>query len=245
MSENNSSNPWKEISVSNPVAVVDQDFLRDHNRNSKGERYVSEEDLPEPFIGSANASILILMGSPGEVSDTARNNPLLNKNILFNLKNPWHKESFPFYPLKDEFSQLNHGKWWNRVFNVFATDLSKDEGLKEYALEGISNTFFNLELYGYHSKITHQKFLDLPSSKFNIRLIEKAMAENKIILIPRARRNWFRLVDGLSDYPFCYFVASNRGIEINKHTLSPLAYKKVHSEVVSSILRIKTYANKK
>ncbi|PCI96235.1 MAG: hypothetical protein COB15_11115 [Flavobacteriales bacterium] len=222
-------NPWKNITIDNRIAECDIDYLSKYNRSSKNEFYLSTKDMPEPFIGCANAPILILLGSPGSVIDISGGLRMINQEALANLHNPQTINDFPFYPLKERLAKTAHSKWWNRVFRVLINDITIS-GLDETQVKkAISKTFFNLELYGYHSPITYKQFVKkdnlLPSTNFNIYLIKQAMKENKLILMPRARREWFNIVDGLSDYNNAVFVASNRGIEINKHTVSPRAYK--------------------
>ena len=222
-------NPWENITIENRIAKCDEVYLNKHNRNSKNELYLSTSDMPEPFIGDANAPILILLGSPGSIVDKSENLRTLNNEAFKNVINPFTESDFPFYPLKDKLKNTAHGKWWNRVFQVLLKDIVSNGITKDQAIKAVSKIFFNLELYGYHSRITYKKFVKkanlLPSTSFNVHLIKQAMKKNKLILMPRARRQWFEIVDGLAEYDNAIFVASNRGIEINKHTVSPRAYK--------------------
>ena len=74
----------------------------------------------------------------------------------------------------------------------------------------------------------------LPSVQYQVYLVKKAMSENKLILMPRAVRNWFNLVDGLSTYNKAFFVSSNRRVEFTYSTLSPSVYKQLKSIIIKN-----------
>lgn len=243
-------NPWTVINLNNRVCQCDKEFLNRNNKSKKGKPLLSTVEMPEPFIGSANSEIFILMGSPGLDSKTSNytniEEKLLEENkpenlriiipfILENLNDPFYSSEYPFFSINPSLKESKstkdkkHFEWWNRVFKNIHKDVLKiEKSSDEIITKAISKTFFNIELYGYHSVKTEHKFLNkknrLPSVDFSIQLVKKAMQDSKMILIPRAVNTWFRLIDGLSDYENCHFIATNRSIEISRTTLSPKPY---------------------
>ena len=103
--------------------------------------------------------------------------------------------------------------------------------------------FFNLELYGYHSNKTIHSVLSkrnrLPSVNYSIELVVQAMANKKLIIIPRAVNTWFKIIPDLDNYEKCHFAATNREIEIKKNTISPKAYQEMVDLIIEKVNKIK------
>lgn len=254
------TNPWLNADHNDRIAEIDKEIVQDIIDSDKYSKLISTVEIPEPWIGSGDADIFILLGSPGLDSRTLNYHDIgpklkqedsheyrleLRELAFENLKNPFNNENdYPFYPFNPVLKKLEKGKghntWWTNKFKSLIEDICKNNELeKEVVVKAISRSIFNIELYGYHSIKTETKLLysnyKLPSVQYQVYLVKKAMSENKLILMPRAVRNWFNLVDGLSTYDKAFFVASNRGVEFNYSTLSPSVYKQVKSIIIKNL----------
>ncbi|MEI8110207.1 MAG: hypothetical protein WCH59_04380 [Chitinophagia bacterium] len=257
-------NPWKKINTSCRVCEIDKDYFV---KNKHLE--ISQIEIPEPFIGCPEAPIYILMGSPlvsikdlnqkdltQKIEDekTEEHPSLARSNSLANITNPFEYKDYPFYSISPELKNSKsikdqkHYKWWWRVFESLSKEIQnklndKSEKTNKYIIKGISHTFFNLELYGYHSNKTIHSVLSkrnrLPSVNYSIELVIQAMANKKLIIIPRAVNTWFKIIPDLDNYEKCYFAATNREIEIKKNTISPKAYQEMVDLIIEKVKKIK------
>lgn len=238
--------------------MIDREVLRHYNSDSRNNPLLSEVDLPEPFIGNPESDIYILMDSPGldvncknylyinkKLNDEKANQVInyLNDRILLNLKYDLTNLEFPFISLDPEIASTGHHKWWKRVFQSFIDHLiQKYKIVDRDTLKIVSHSFFNVELYGYHSTITYNKFLSgeskLPTIDYSVHLINKAIDLDKIILIPRAASKWFKLINKLATYDKTHFVATNRSIVFSSTTISPSFYKKLNELIEDTYTRL-------
>ncbi len=222
-------NPWCLISEDSKILEIDAPYIDRHNNKFRDlpERCISTIDYPEPFVGSPLADIFILLANPGrniynEQSIVERiKNENLSSLFLNNLRHIGN-EDFPFYYLNSVLDWHPGYEWWNNALKGLV-QLSSPELL--------AKKICSVELYGYHSVQCEKAFLknknSLKSSDYSYYMVSKAIAEEKIILLPRAVGEWFKKVPALKDYDNCFIVAGNRGIEFSENTISPIAMKKI------------------
>lgn len=209
-------NPWSKIKESSCM-VLDEDKenidFEDKNFNF--------QYFPEPFIWDKNADIYILLANPWRISNDEKEKLYSKENIYIYLNNLNHKVTKWVNP----FFYLDEKLWWNWWYHTLFKYLIEVE---EISKEIIWKNFFTLELYWYHSHNFDSKLINkLNSVRYTKFLLEKAIKENKIILLWRSRKNWFNLCPELEKYNNCHFIAINRSMEIRNTTLSPWIYKKI------------------
>ena len=222
-------NPWNKISADKKILEIDKNLIEKHNHkyHDQENRKISTTDYPEPFLGNPDAKIYILLANPGRNIDyekstlelVAKHN--LKVSILKNLNHNFENVDYPFYFLDPKFEEHPGAKWWNKSFKK----LIKEDEIKRKIL---ANEIFEVELYGYHSARCERRLINnrekLESSEYSYELVRKAIIDNKIILLARAVGDWFDKVPKLKDYENCHFIASNRGIEFSRKTISPKPY---------------------
>jgi hypothetical protein len=256
-------NPWEDINKLNRVCEIDKEYF-----TKNGNLEISQIEIPEPFIGCPTAPIYILMGSPFVSIEDLKQKDLMKKisqenaedppslvrlNAIANITNPLEEKDYPFYSISPEIKESksvkdqNHYNWWWRVFKSFSKEIQKElndesEETQGNIVKAISQVFFNLELYGYHSTETITKVLTkknrLPSVNYSIEFVRKAMLDKKIIIIPRAVNTWFKIIPGLDTYEKCHFAATNREIKINKNTMSPKVYREILDLIIGKIKKM-------
>lgn len=232
-------NPWTKINLKedNKILQIDQDIISEHNEKYSQDtrKQVSEIDYPEPFLGNPESSIYILLGNPGKSNKEKKDIEIiqngLERNIQKNLNHDFQNIEYPLYFLDPKFRKHSGYNWWNNAFkNLILDDKKKECELKRKAL---SNNIFIVELYGYHSKNSQKRLINnkkkLKSIDYSYFLVDKAIKENKIIIIARSISTWLQKVENLKNYDNCYYLGNNRGIKFSKNTIPPKAYKSIKS----------------
>ncbi len=237
-------NPWRDLINSEKILSIDKEKIESYNEKyiGKKERQVSTFDFPEPFIGTPEADVYVLLANPGR--NIKKEEELLKlvkekgleRRILQNLSHDFSNNEFPFYFLDPDFDEHPGGKWWQNAFKkLIKGDLERRKV--------IANEFFGIELFGYHSTKCERSLLynsqyRLSSSEYSYHLVLNAITENKIIILARAVGDWFSKVPELREYRNCYFLASNRGIQFSNRTISPGAYTEIEQIIQDRISNI-------
>ncbi len=137
--------------------------------------------------------------------------------------------------------------WWFPKFTKLKESLGYSGS--EFFL---SKYFFVLETHGYHSKnfddsliIGNDSKIKLTSVKYTQFLLHEAIKTKKLILVCRSVGTWYELdsiykkdeinckTPKLENYDNCFLVASNRGIQLTKTTISPKAFKMI-KDIINS-----------
>lgn len=212
-------NPWKNLYEGPDMicAMDDKDKLK---RFELTRQTNFLKAYPQPFLGSPDAPIYLLLANPGMASEDKQKEMFdlqgaTKTKLRLNLE---HKcLDFPF--LDNEISPGH--KWWRRVFKSYETFLEKST---PYIFSNaIAQTFFVVELVPYHSISFDSSFLGLhlPSVAYNLQLVNNAITSNKTIIVCRSVKNWFNAVERLASYDKTYFLAKNRAIVLSDSTLFP------------------------
>lgn len=233
------NNPWINIDLSNEKKIleIDQEVITQHNKQytNNRKRQISEIDYPEPFLGNPDSPIYILLGNPGrsgkEKNDIRIIKESLEKIIWNNLNHNTSALDFPLYFLDPKFKNHSGYKWWNDVFEKLIHD--QDDNKSYNKRKKISKNIFIIELYGYHSESSEKRIINnkekLKSINYSYYLINKALKENKTIIIARSISTWLEKVKELKDYNNCYFLGNNRGIKFSRNTIPPKPYNLIKS----------------
>ena len=193
-------NPWSQLpSTGEFVLSGDRESITAYNQQygSKQDVQLHPELLPEPFIGHPSAPVYLLSLNPG-FSDEDR---VLHRNAAFCRAVEGclqHEErDWPFYYLNPDFADSPGAKWWTGKTRRLA---------EKVGMQALAQNLFCVELFPYHSR-KYQRIPKrispnglVPSSEYSLRLVRQAIAEEKRIVVMRARKHWKELVPELRGY---------------------------------------------
>lgn len=191
------NNPWQELPQNPPyVLACDRAAIDQFNvRNKNPKLHIHTSAIPEPFLGSPDAPIVILSRNPGHSDDDAsvHADPSFASRSRANLLHA--HETFPLYLLDPEILPKIHvpgRKWWSDRLGplIRRTDLSV-----------VAKCVFVAEYFPYHSvRFGHSK-LQLESQRYTFQLVRRAVARNAFVIVFRGLKDWFRSVPELNAYP--------------------------------------------
>ena len=204
-------NPWLNISLSDTVADCDKPVINGLSASVKSKLVLNT--LPEPFHGNPGAPVYLLNGNPGhsakDLTFASCGSPIPaaglpnGQNAFANIyekeicEELWHINK-EFLWLRDEENVVNGNdepypgyKWWKDRFRK----------LTEACKSKISENVFCIEYFPYHTK-KKMAFdrIPLPSNEYADDLIQRAMGDDKIIVLMRSGREWFARIKGLENY---------------------------------------------
>ena len=193
-------NPWSQLpSTAEFVLPGDREIITAYNKQygSRQDVQLHPELLPEPFIGHPSAPVYLLSLNPG-FSDEDR---VLHRNAAFCRaveRCLQHEElDWPFYYLNPDFADSPGAKWWTGKTRRLA---------EKVGMQALAQNLFCVELFPYHSR-KYQRIPKrispnglVPSSEYSLRLVRQAIAEEKRIVVMRARKHWEELVPELRGY---------------------------------------------
>lgn len=200
-------NPWVNLPDTNGnyIAKGDEKILKDCNnaiRNNKNYKF-HPEILPEPFWGDIkNANVYILSGNPGLGDDEKdfNNNDTFKNATLYNISLDKPKIVWLDQECKKEiFNGKPHPgfEYWEKRTRVLREAIAN---LSNCHIEGVKLNICIIEYFPYHSKKISSKMKTegpkLPSSKFVDYYIEKAIQEEKWIVIARCKNDWTHRING-------------------------------------------------
>lgn len=229
-----STNPWSPLTWNGKefYASIDSQFLKNYDSYCVLHKKTNDlrlDCLPEPFVGDPDANVYLLNGNPGfdnvEPSftpDSSYKNIVqdsLNHNIA-------HIKRIGFDPfiyfnnlaLSTNPSVIHSGcDWWQKRTNEFRQDIKKAN--KEPKI-------FDIEFIPYHSDNLTQisRYLsatgNLPySANYSNYLIQKAIDEEKTIIIMRMKKEWLKRIPNLANCKNLYYLSSRQNVCITQNNL--------------------------
>jgi hypothetical protein len=214
-------NPWLKLDLDGEEKVLDCDrecvisaneLCSDH----QNDYYYHTNILPEPFYGSPDAPVYLLLANPGfsdedkEYHDSEKFKGIISRNLNH------EKSEYPFYFLNPELKDSPGGEWWLKRVRELILNTS---------LEQVARGIFTVELMPYHSK----KFKLLPesisknglfpSSDYSIHLVNEAMRANKHIIVMRSSKLWEKAVPELKTYNRRYQLNSPQAVYLTSKNL--------------------------
>ena len=219
-------NPWDQITKSVRLLPCDKTTIENYNLKYSTNQ-IFYKDFPEPFLGNVNAEIYCLFGNPGfDLKNPLHDySPKQIQSVLRNLQHRNGNDQFPFYLLDPLFEGHEGHKWWTNKLKPLADELN-------VGLDKIAKRLFAIEFYGYHSVSGSEDLIyQLKSFDYTEYIIKEAILKNKVILVCRGIRKWLTRIPDLKCYDNCFFVSSNRGIQLSQNTISPTGYKKLKNSI--------------
>jgi hypothetical protein len=205
-------NPWLDYSAQykNTVHPLDEELFRRVNERliKRGSNYeLSRENVALPFFGNPEANLFMLYANPGldkvntPLEETAELLELFDLARKHELKG---EEAFVF--LRKEFEGTPGYKWWERTLR-FVFRRFESEHVRARALANM----FSAEIHPYKSvnyaPLTAKEG-SFPSSQYTYHLVRRAIDRGALILIARAKKEWFEAVPELKHYEKVIYLSS-------------------------------------
>ena len=223
-------NPWAEPPAIPPyVLPADRLLVQDFNgsRRATESRRLRLDVLPEPFIGRADAPVILLNINPGYTPD----------DVLFTndeyAREVWRRNArhesneYPFYPFDPTLSWTPTAHWWTRRLRQL---VSRTSG------KTVANRLLCIEYFPYHSYRDPHFPGEVPSQAYSFALVEHAIDRGSLILIMRGVRAWRERVPRLNGYP---------GAFDTKNPQSPFVSPGVFPDAYEEVVRHLTTADRK
>lgn len=184
-------NPWTALPDAPPFVLADdRERLRPFAEAAKPEHRFDFSILPEPFVGRADAPVVLLGLNPGfdprDAETHAR--PAFAAALRANL---CHEPlEFPFYLLNPKLPSPGRD-WWSRRLRplVEGTDL-----------HSVAKNVLCVEYFPYHSVNFARRTPRVPSQRYSTWLVEAAVARGAHIVLMRGEWAWLPSVPSLRDY---------------------------------------------
>jgi hypothetical protein len=201
-----STNPWIELPTVHPyVLSIDEPAIVQYNCNTSEQHRLRLDVLPEPFIGSLTAPVVILGLNPGfddrdpAIHASPQFQELLRANYHHSLSD------FPFFFLDPRFKSPGR-EWWEQKLKPL---------LDMFTPEETAHSLFCVEYFPYHSQRFRHMPKQLPSQWYGFHLVSKAINRNAVIVIMRARELWLAAVPALKTYSSVYTLNSPQNVVIS------------------------------
>lgn len=210
-------NPWLDLPESAPyILPVELPVLRQFNAAStRLEHQIKTHILPEPFVGSINAPVLLLGLNPGySSSDDYWHNRTDFVNAI--RANILHQASeYPFYFLNPAFSDSGGGKWWR---SKLKQPLLAVGGAK------LARSIACVELFPYHSiryRAIPERLHDglLFSQKYSVHLVKNAIQRGAHIVVMRSYKQWLAQLPELAVAPKVWCLKNPQNVTISPNNL--------------------------
>lgn len=215
-------NPWKWLCIDslNEKNI----FCLPEEKNEKYNQFIP----PQPYQGTPNAKIWILLANPGYKDENAPKDGM-DSDITFFDKNkePALKQlifmqgencDFCNYILDPKFINYYGRKWFLDRFTgkdyLLSSEAEKSacENNDYDTLKRVDNRFFLLQIHGYASK-EYNNSANFKHMEYNKALLRWALANDKIIVIARQTEYWQRVIESVEhDDTKIFVMLNNRNV---------------------------------
>jgi hypothetical protein len=188
-------NPWADLPDTAPyVLPADRERVLAFNREPGRLpiHTLQVHVMPEPYIGRADAPIVLLKLNPGYEPDDARFAADARCREVWR-SNALHEPlDYPFYPLDPFLAWTAASRWWRlrlgRLIEAFGERL-------------LAGNLLCIEAFPYRTLRFPGTRGTLRSQQYGFWLAERAVARGALILMANRPRVWYRAVPALKDYP--------------------------------------------
>lgn len=207
MGGQNIANPWiSDFSQPPFVLEMDRQAIEKFNAKLKGgpnhPHYLQvTEILPEPFVGSLNAPVVLLSNNPGfndQVTIQGKRDKSFMDRISGNLSHAALK-----YPLIFLDPEYKGSDWWDKKLHHL---IAYFDGLGHDGREVIAKSVLNIVYFPYPSRRFGHRRLSVPSQNYTFQLIRSAMEREAVIIHMRKPDKWFSKLPELKNYKLAFEV---------------------------------------
>lgn len=227
-------NPWKDFDFEdasktrNYVHPIDRDLVAKLQFSAKDEsKTLLTHMLPEPWVGSLEAPVIVLQGNPGANEEEAKvswqPSPAQREAAIATLRE--ERMQYPLYWLDPKLAETDGAKWSGRTLR----NLIEDAGA-----EVLANRLLLIEFYAYHSRSFDNRVKGLPTQAFTNELVNNAVRDGKLIVMVRNRKAWEEQVPALIRYAETGNVLTTSSVQ--NASLSPGNLKDGYEKLLRAIL---------
>ena len=201
-------NPWLRLPADTPrILHEDRSIIEAFNARYGGNPQfrIQPQLLPEPFIGDPEARVCLLALHPGykpEQDDHWHSIPDYQGAIRGSLNHRPANPKFPFYFLDPDLKDAPGSHWWRQAFGPLRPPQPPRCLLNDVGVATLARNLFCIELFPYHLKsLPKSRALDgLPSSRYTVHLVQRAIRANRPIVLMYAFHRWCEVVPELQKY---------------------------------------------
>ena len=220
-------NPWTQLPQKPPfILSCDADEIEHFNTRQHDIKFkVILNEIPSPYIGNLESPVIFLNLNPAyspeesESSQVAQYRKIAQMNLLHQFAD------YPFYVLDPSLKGTPSGyEWFNSRFSplMHATGMSAKE---------LSNKLFLVEFFPYRSQKCNWRGNILPSQRYALSLLEKAISRQATVIIMRSEKFWIDAVPALKTYPYCYKLHSCQQVYISEKNLGTKEFNAVVEKI--------------
>jgi hypothetical protein len=184
-------NPWLELPAGPPyVPPGDASAVEGFNARARPDYRLQLDLLPEPFLGSPDAPVVLLNLNPGFAEgDRAAHADIGFRNAV--LRTLRHEpQPFPFHYLDPTGTSLGHRWWRQRLGRVLA----------HVPAEHVASRLLCIEYFPYHSRKFAHGTLRLRSQAYGFELARQAVVRAASVVLLRGERPWLEAVPELASH---------------------------------------------
>ena len=244
-------NPWINLpDKADFVLFKDKKIIDNFNNKANSEYAIRLNIIPEPFLGSPNAPIVLLNLNPGFNEQDIK---IHRRKVFFELswKNLRHEPTeYQFYLLDPKTSDSPGYQWWSKKLKRLINDVGArfiansfcfptvcrkmrrkwKDIISQIGTFIVANKILCVEYFPYHS----YKFKNmdrLPSRDYSEYLVKKAIKRKALIVIMRHRVEWEKAVPKLKSYKKLIVLKNPRCAHISSRNCRKNYYKKILNEL--------------
>jgi hypothetical protein len=222
-------NPWVNLKMINNeyIAECDRKYIHNSKYKLKNDFELKLEGLPGPYTGNPQkALVYVLALNPGHVEGEEE---IYRKYTELFLKNLIHSNvEWPFLTFCPELRYTPGGIWWTEKLQSIINTTS---------IETVSNYVFNAEYFPYHSKRYKNINEILPSQKYTFFLVKEAIKKNKVIIIMRSEKIWYKAIPELQNYKNKAVLKNKQRAWITSGNMDFNIYNKIIEELKNAVHR--------
>jgi hypothetical protein len=199
-------NPWLALPSRSPyVLPCDSSAIAAYNTTAREKYRLQLDVLPEPFVGTTTASVVLLGLNPGfndqdpEVHERPEFQALVRNNYS------QIPSDFPFY-LLDPTLESPGRRWWESRLRCL---------LERFEPTKLASSILCIEYFPYHSRRFGHASLSLPSQDYGFDLVRSAGYRGAIVVVMRARRLWINKVQELERYSRAFTLNSSQNVVLS------------------------------
>lgn len=189
---NDHINPWVNVPRQPPYALpCELETLRRYNEEHLDERHRLQLNvLPEPFIGTKTAPVVLLNLNPGFDERDPEDHKRKDFQAVLRANYEHCDSEFPFYSLDPRFE--NGGRtWWEKKLKPLIDVCGRKQ---------VSRSLLCIEFFPYHSRRFGNGTFRVPSQEYGFHLARLAIDRGAVIIIMRGRTRWTKVIPKLEGY---------------------------------------------
>ncbi len=196
------NNPWHTLPNDGALVLpADRPAITRYNSAVPTEKQIHLDLMPEPFLGSPEAPIVLLALNPGFSPDDYQWHQQEHFRKL-SLGNLIHAPmQYPFYLLDPSISASPGAQWWRKRLRRL---------IEAYGADSVARSILCVEYFPYHSKEYGRRVPSVPSQQYSFHLVASALWRGALVIVMRAWNTWRVAVPALERYALLYRLKSPR-----------------------------------